>query len=129
MIVGREWPLMQFSPRLTGASGSPWVATTLPSCTPTITAQPVPQKRQGALSQRTPASADAAAAGLAGAASTTMGMPAAAAVALSAWVLMKSRRLVCMAGTPVPDGCLGSSARMLRRQQGFFLELLQVGFR
>ena len=39
---------MQFRPRLTSASVSPWVATTLPSLTPTITPQPVPQKRHGA---------------------------------------------------------------------------------
>ena len=39
---------MQFRPRLTSASVSPWVATTLSSLTPTITPQPVPQKRHGA---------------------------------------------------------------------------------
>ena len=39
---------MQFRPRLTSASVSPWVATTLPSLTPTITPHPVPQKRHGA---------------------------------------------------------------------------------
>src|SRR3954465_6942785 len=48
MILERKYPLMQFSPRLTSASVSPWVATTLPSLTPTITPQPVPQKRHGA---------------------------------------------------------------------------------
>ena len=35
---------------LTGDLMSPCVATTLPSITPTLTLQPVPQKRQGALS-------------------------------------------------------------------------------
>ena len=45
---------MQFKPRLTGASGSPWVATILPPLVPTSTPQPVPQKRQAPLSQRTP---------------------------------------------------------------------------
>src|SRR6187401_1445313 len=48
MILERKYPLMQFSPRLTSASVSPWVATTLPSLTPTITPQPVPQNRHGA---------------------------------------------------------------------------------
>ncbi len=42
---------MQLSPRLTGASGSPWVATTRPDWVPTRTEHPVPQKRHGALSQ------------------------------------------------------------------------------
>jgi hypothetical protein len=36
-------------PRLTSAFISPWVATTRPALTPTMTPQPVPQKRQGAL--------------------------------------------------------------------------------
>src|SRR6187549_2034359 len=40
---------MQLRPRFTSASVSPWVATTLPSFTPTITPHPVPQKRHGAL--------------------------------------------------------------------------------
>src|SRR5688500_16700955 len=35
-------------PRLTSACGSPWVATTCPSLTATLTPQPTPQKRQGA---------------------------------------------------------------------------------
>src|SRR6476661_9811214 len=48
IILERKYPLMQFSPRLTSASVSPWVATTLPSLTPTITPQPVPQNRHGA---------------------------------------------------------------------------------
>ena len=38
---------MQFRPRLTGASGSPWVATTRPFFTPTSTEQPVPQNPAG----------------------------------------------------------------------------------
>ena len=41
--------MTQLRPRLTSACGSPWVATTRPSLTATITPQPVPQKRQGAL--------------------------------------------------------------------------------
>src|SRR6185295_11042575 len=48
MILERKYPLMQFSPRLTSASVSPWVATTLPALTPTMTPHPLPQKRQGA---------------------------------------------------------------------------------
>ena len=40
---------MQFKPRLTSLLASPCVATTLPSRVATITEQPVPQKRQGAL--------------------------------------------------------------------------------
>src|SRR4051812_21582216 len=48
MILERKYPLIQFRPRLTSASVSPWVAMTLPSFTPTMTPQPVPQKRQGA---------------------------------------------------------------------------------
>ena len=40
--------MMQLRPRLTSASVSPWVATTLPSFTPTMTPQPVPQNRHGA---------------------------------------------------------------------------------
>lgn len=39
---------MQLRPRLTSAFMSPWVAMTLPSLTPTMTPQPVPQKRHGA---------------------------------------------------------------------------------
>ena len=49
MILDRKKPLMQFRPRLTGASGSPWVATTRPFWVPTRTLQPTPQKRHGAL--------------------------------------------------------------------------------
>ena len=40
---------MQLRPRLTSLLASPWVATTLPSRVATITEQPVPQKRHGAL--------------------------------------------------------------------------------
>ena len=51
---------MQFSPRLTSASVSPWVATTLPSLTPTITPQPVPQNRHGAFDHLISSDPDAA---------------------------------------------------------------------
>src|SRR5690606_5396495 len=100
---------MQLSPRLTGASGSPWVATTRPSCTPTSTEQPVPQKRHGALSQRTckgaaPAWASAALGRLS---------PAVAAAAATAWVLMNSRRFNDMVELSVPDD--GGSGRDPRR--------------
>src|SRR5690606_14156252 len=80
---------MQFRPRLTGESGSPWVATTRSFCTPISTEQPVPQKRQGILSQRTLVlSADCA--------WTTAGkvMPAVVAAAATALALMKSRRFM-----------------------------------
>src|SRR3989344_729313 len=84
---------MQLRPLFTGASGSPWVATTRPSFTPTSTPQPVPQKRHTPLAQRMPASLVTAAI-----ASFMPGMvtPAAAAVAAMALVLMKSRRVSFM---------------------------------
>ena len=75
---------MQFSPRLTGANGSPFEATILPSFVATIIPQPVPQKRQTALSQRQPASAFfAALAGLA--------IPAAPHAAATAELFINSR--------------------------------------
>ncbi|MCY1536469.1 hypothetical protein D9M68_719290 [compost metagenome] len=43
--------MTQFRPRLTSALTSPWVATTRLPLVATITLQPVPQKRQGALFQ------------------------------------------------------------------------------
>ncbi|MGY4331002.1 hypothetical protein ACVWWG_005419 [Bradyrhizobium sp. LB7.2] len=80
---------MQFSPRLTSASVSPWLATTLPALTPTITPHPVPQKRQGAFdhlisSDPTPPAMGWATAGTA--------MPAAAAATAAAWAFSNSRR-------------------------------------
>jgi hypothetical protein len=86
MIFDRKYPLMQLRPRLTGASGSPCVATTRSFLTPTSTLQPVPQNRQGALSQRLSASPRAAAG------SEPVATPAAAAVAAMALLLMKSLR-------------------------------------
>src|SRR3954447_9480161 len=50
MILERKYPFTQFSPRLTSDLMSPWVATTRLSLVATITLQPVPQKRHGALS-------------------------------------------------------------------------------
>src|SRR5690606_39305364 len=90
---------MQFRPRLTGASGSPWVATTLLFCTPTSTEQPVPQKRHGALSQRMTLLALACSAD-----STVVGtaMPAVAAAAATALALMKSRLFSDMVELPLP---------------------------
>src|SRR6185312_13635793 len=49
MIFERKYPLTQLRPRLTSAWVSPCVATTRPSFVATMTPQPVPQKRQGAL--------------------------------------------------------------------------------
>src|SRR5215470_15384547 len=49
ITLERKYPLTQFRPRLTSAFMSPWVATTRPSLVATMTPQPVPQKRQGAL--------------------------------------------------------------------------------
>src|SRR6266571_2622499 len=59
----RKYPLMQFSPRFTGAAGSPLVATIRPFFTPTSTPQPTPQKRHGAFPQVMPASAASAPSG------------------------------------------------------------------
>ena len=75
--------------RLTSASVSPWVATTLPSLTPTITPHPVPQKRHGAFdhlisSDPMPPATGCAAAGAA--------MPATAAAIAAACVFNNSRR-------------------------------------
>src|SRR5690606_16820025 len=81
---------MQFRPRLTGESGSPWVATMRPFCTPTSTEQPVPQKRQAALSQRTLVLAPPSCAWV----TTGMPMPAVAAAAAIALFLMNSRRFM-----------------------------------
>src|SRR5690606_25072585 len=80
----------QLRPRLTSACMSPWVATTLPSLTPTMTPQPVPQNRQGALlhlisSALTPPGIGWAAAGSA--------MPAAVAATPAAWAFRMSRRV------------------------------------
>src|SRR5215510_999261 len=49
MILERKYPLTQLRPRLTSAFVSPCVATTRPSLVATITPQPVPQNRHGAL--------------------------------------------------------------------------------
>src|SRR5262245_5385546 len=49
VILDRKYPLTQFRPRLTSDFVSPCVATTRPSLVATMTPQPVPQKRQGAL--------------------------------------------------------------------------------
>src|SRR4051794_11377091 len=69
---------------------SPWVATTWFSFTPTMTPQPVPQKRHGALdhfisSASTPPGTDCAAAGAA--------RPAVAAAIAAACALRRSRRV------------------------------------
>src|SRR5690606_5150335 len=69
---------------------SPWVATTWPSLTPTITPQPVPQKRQGAFDHliskvSTPPGTDWAAAGSA--------IPAVEAAIAAACAFKRSRRV------------------------------------
>src|SRR6476661_3060955 len=69
-------------PRLTSASGSPCVATTRLSLTATVTPQPVPQKRHGALDHLSPAASSGATA----CATPVRGMPATApAVAAAVW--------------------------------------------
>jgi len=85
---------MQFRPLLTGACGSPLVATTRPSRVPTRMPQPVPQKRQTPLSHETPASAAAACAR----ATSESGMPAVAAVTAAIPCFTKSRRLRLVMG-------------------------------
>src|SRR5687768_1261196 len=50
ITLERKYPLTQLRPRLTSAFMSPWVATTRPALVATMTPQPVPQNRQGALS-------------------------------------------------------------------------------
>ena len=87
--------MTQFSPRLTSASASPWVATTRPFLVATITEQPVPQKRQGALAQRSPVSAASV---VRFCASAGTGRPAAAAAAATACALMTSRRVIPVMG-------------------------------
>ncbi len=86
---------MQLRPRLTGASGSPWVATIRPSLVPTSTLQPVPQNLHGALSQRI-LSLPAARAGL----SAGMLIPAAVAAAVAAFAFINSRREMLIPGPP-----------------------------
>ena len=50
MILALKYPLIQLRPRFTGAAGSPFVATILPSFLAIIIPQPVPQNLQTALS-------------------------------------------------------------------------------
>src|SRR5512133_545747 len=79
---------MQLSPLLTGACGSPLVATILPSLTPTSTPHPVPQKRQGALPHLILASAASASTAHSG---LSADAPAAANAAAAALAFKKSR--------------------------------------
>ena len=97
IILVRKYPLIQFKPLLTGASGSPCVATALPSFTPKSTEQPVPQKRQATLSQRMPSSFFSAPA------KATDGkvIPADTAAAATAWLLIKSRRVCFIVKMPL----------------------------
>lgn len=87
MTFEGKCPLTQFRPRLTGASRSPWVATTRPSLTPTPTEHPVQQDRQAALSHRISGVANRAFA-----VPVASGMPAAVAVAVAAVTLRNLRR-------------------------------------
>src|SRR4051812_35567143 len=80
---------MQLSPRFTSASVSPWVATTLPSFTPTITPHPVPQKRHGAFDHLISSAPTPPATGWATAGTL---MLAAAAATAAAWAFNTSRR-------------------------------------
>src|SRR6188472_3576502 len=79
---------MQLRPLLTSACGSPWVATTRLPFTATVTPQPVPQKRQGALDHFSCGSAAASSA------RPGSGTPATAPAAAAALRLMKSRRSI-----------------------------------
>jgi len=97
IILALKYPLIQFRPRLTGAAGSPLTATILPSLVASMIPHPVPQKRQGALSQRQPASPCAAAAR----ASSGTAMPTALAAATAAELFKKSRRFI-----PIITSCM-----------------------
>src|SRR5829696_3205830 len=100
MILERKYPFTQLRPRFTSAFMSPWVATTRPSLTPTMTPQPVPQNRHGAFDHfswmSSPARMFWASAGRA--------TFAAAAAALAACALMKVRRERSMALSLFWDG-------------------------
>ena len=76
---------------------SPWVATTLPSITPTFTLQPVPQKRHGALSHLMVLSDDLVIKLEAALGTAT---PAATAVAAIAFALIKSRLVKVIVFSP-----------------------------
>src|SRR5574337_2602 len=106
---------MQLMPRLTGESGSPWVATTRPFCTPTSTEQPTPQKRHAALSQRTLVDGLPA---CCASATTGMPIPAVAAAAATALVLMNSRLSMVISGLLVL-GAAGSVRRAGRARDRF----------
>src|SRR4051812_48429965 len=75
---------------------SPWVATTRPSFTPTMTPQPVPQKRQGALSHFSRSSSPS---GMFCACAGRVTLAATAAAA-AAWAFIMSRRESSMAAAP-----------------------------
>jgi hypothetical protein len=80
---------MQLRPRLTGDSGSPLTATTLPSRVAIMIPQPTPQKRHTDLSHFQPSSSAFA---LARASSGTQ-IPRLLATEAATAVLMKSRRV------------------------------------
>ncbi len=77
---------------MTSACGSPCVATILPAFTPTLTPQPVPQKRHGAFDQvRSPPATSAARSAFTARAGSVM--PAAEAAVAAAVCLMNARRV------------------------------------
>ena len=57
MIFALKYPLIQLSPLLTGAAGSPFTATIFPALVANIIPQPVPQNLHAALSHLQPVSA------------------------------------------------------------------------
>src|SRR5690554_3108465 len=84
---------MQLMPRLTGGCRRPWVAPTRLSRTGTLTPQPTPQKRQGALDHfNWVCCASVTMFWLC----ATLDIPAAAVAVVSAELLMKSRRVSFM---------------------------------
>src|SRR5690606_33232952 len=94
---------------------SPWVATTRSSLTPTMTPQPVPQKRQGAFDQlifrvSTPPGMGWAAAGRA--------TPAAAAATLAACAFRTVRRVTSISSSGVGRRCVGRGLDMLEDHVG-----------
>ena len=94
---------MQLRPLLTGANGSPWVATTRPAWVPTRTEHPVPQKRQGAFSQEI---FDLSSSTIRLVATAGILMPATAAAEAAALALINSRLLSFIIF--VPSGLCGS---------------------
>src|SRR5262249_41893212 len=89
IILERKYPLTQLRPRLTSALVSPWVATTRPSLVATMTPQPVPQNRHGALFHLSSVTARSVTRFCA---ASGVGIPPAAAAIAAASSLRNSRR-------------------------------------